>query len=135
MMKRLAGATAVLLMALAIASPAMAAPNTASTSFVAGDAVSGDTLPVTFVVFGTAPVVPYEYALQNTCVYPVKTYGNYTLGQHDDITSWTDMDSHGNPQVTVPVYLQSVPSGSKCKVSLMRNNTTVKGSIASYTVL
>jgi hypothetical protein len=134
-MKRLAAAATVLLLALAIASQAGAAPNTASTYLQPPGPHAGSTLYVTFTVYGTTPVVPYEYALQNTCVYPSKTWGNYTLGQHDDIASWTDKDADGNPQTTMPVYLQSVPEGSKCRVSLMRNNTIVKGSTQSYTVL
>jgi hypothetical protein len=42
--------------------------------------------------------------------------------------AWTDQDPFGNPQVTMPVYLLSVPSGSSCRVSLVKNNTVVKGS-------
>jgi hypothetical protein len=110
----------------------VAAPNTATTTI--GTPTAGATLNVTFTVFGSIPVVPYEYALQNTCVYPPKTFGHFTLGQRDDIVTWTDQDAFGNPRVTMPVYLQSVPAGSTCKVSLMDNNTVVKGSTKSYTV-
>ena len=42
------------------------------------------------------------------------------------------LDSNGNPQVTMPVYLQSVPAGASCKVTLVRNNTVLKGSAKSY---
>ena len=128
-MKRLV-ATIVVLVALIAVSAAGAGPNTASTALV-GTPTSGQTLYVTFTVFGSAPVVPYEYALQNTCAYPK---GHFTLGQHDDIVAWTDQDVNGNPQVTMPVYLQSVPAGANCKVSLVKNNTVVKGSAVSYTV-
>ena len=31
----------------------------------------------------------------------------------------------------MPVYLQSIPEGSKCKVFLMRGNTQLKGSVSS----
>jgi hypothetical protein len=34
----------------------------------------------------------------------------------------------------VTVNLQPVPEGSACKVSIVRNNTTVKGSTTAYTV-
>jgi hypothetical protein len=34
----------------------------------------------------------------------------------------------------MPVYLQSVPAGASCKVSLVANNTVVKGSTTSYIV-
>jgi len=121
---------AALLIALATVSGASAQPNTATTELLSAP-TSGETLDVRFTVFGNTPVVPYEYALQNTCAYPK---GHFTLGQHDDIVFWTDQDADGNPRVTMPVYLQSVPSGSSCKVSLVRNNTAVKGSTVSYTV-
>ena len=78
--------------------------------------------------------MPYAYALQNTCVYPVKLFGHYTLGQHDDIATSTSQGPNGEPRVTMPVYLESVPAGSACKVSLVQNNTIVKGSTVSYTV-
>lgn len=130
MVKRLVALAGALLIALATASSASAQPNTASTT-LGGTPTAGDTLYVTFTVFGSTPVVPYEYALQNTCAYPK---GHFTLGQHDDIVYWTAQDADGNPQVTMPVYLQSVPSGASCKVSLVRNNTAVKGSTVAYTV-
>jgi len=131
-MKTLISFAAVVLLALATAVTASAQPNTANT--VLGDPTpsTGTTLDVTFTVFGTTPVVPYEYALQNVCI--TKKGGSFTIGQHDDIVYWTNQDSGGNPQVTMPVYLQSVPAGSACKVSLVKNNTNVKGSTVSYTV-
>jgi hypothetical protein len=128
-MKKLVSLAAVAAMALVCAN-AGAAPNSAST-VLGGTPTSGQTLDVTFTVFGTTPVVPYEYALQNTCSYPK---GGFKQGQHDDIVYWTDQDPNGNPMVTMPVYLQSVPSGASCRVSLMRNNTAVKGSTVNYTV-
>ncbi|HEU5244579.1 MAG TPA: hypothetical protein VFU33_09270, partial [Gaiellaceae bacterium] len=95
---------------------------------------SGATLDVRFTVFGGTPVVPYEYALQNVCITPNQKGGSFTIGQHDPIVYWTDQDAQGDPQVTMPVYLESVPAGSSCKVSLVRNNTVVKGSTVAYTV-
>ena len=77
------------------------------------------------------PVVPYEYAIQNECDLPGKA--GSTL-QRDDIVYWTSEDSNGDPHVTLPVHLQSISAGSKCKVFLVRNNTVVKGSTTSYTV-
>jgi hypothetical protein len=35
----------------------------------------------------------------------------------------------------MPVYLQSIPAGTSCKVFLMRGNNQVKGSVTTYTVL
>ena len=78
--------------------------------------------------------MPFEYAIDNVCVYPAKPFGHYTLGQHDAIVTWTDVDPSGKPQVTMPVYLQSVPPGSTCKVSLTEGNVVVKGSTVSYSV-
>ena len=129
-MKALATLAIIVLTAIA-AAPAGAQPNSASTQLLSSPQ-SGTTLSVRFTVFGTTPVVPFEYALQNTCAYPK---GHFTLGQHDDIVYWTDHDADGNPQVTMPVYLQSVPAGATCKVALVRNNTVVKGSAVSYSVL
>jgi hypothetical protein len=128
-MKKLTTLVAIAAAAVA-AAPAGAAPNSATTQLL-DPAQSGQTMRVTFTVFGTTPTVPYEYALQNTCAYPK---GGFKLGQRDDIVTWTDQDANGNPQVTMPVYLQSVPAGASCKVALMRNNTAVKGSAVSYTV-
>jgi hypothetical protein len=130
-MKTLAALATVLLVALATAAAAGAQPNTASTALSDPNPASGTTLYVTFTVFGDAPVVPYDYALQNTCAYPK---GHFTLGQHDDIATWTDQGPGGVPQVTLPVYLESVPAGAACKVSLVKNNTIVKGSTQAYTV-
>jgi hypothetical protein len=129
-MKTLATLAAVVVAALA-AAPAGAQPNSASTDLLNNTPTTGTTLYVKFTVFGTTPVVPYEYALQNTCAYPK---GHFTLGQRDDIVYWTDQDADGNPQVTMPVYLQSVPAGASCTVSLVKNNTAVKGSAVSYVV-
>lgn len=130
-MKNRVAITAVVLVALALVTAAGAGTTTATTSWGTQVPTSGQTLYVTFVIFTTAPVVPYEYALQNTCAYP---QGHFTLGQRDDITAWTDTDPAGNPQVTMPVYLQSVPADAVCKVSLVSKNTVVKGSTQTYTV-
>jgi hypothetical protein len=136
-MRSLAILAATAATALAVAAAAGAAPNTASTApanIPGNTPTAGNTFYVTFTVFGTHPVVPYEYTLDNVCVYPPKLYGHYTLGQRDAIVYWTDTDASGNPQVTMPVYLQSVPSGSACRVQLLENNTVVKGSTYQYTV-
>jgi hypothetical protein len=132
-MRILAALAAIVLAALIAVAGAGAMQNTATT-VLDNAPTSGQTLDVTFTVFGSQPVVPYEYALENTCVYPPKLGGHFTLGQHDAVAAWTATDPSGNPQVTLPVYLQSVPSGSSCRVSLLDNNTVVKGSTVGYTV-
>lgn len=131
-MKRLTAVATGITVALLVVAPVSAAPNTASVALSDDTPSTGTTLYVRFEVFGNTPVVPYEYALQNTCAYPK---GHFTLGQHDDIVYWTDTDLNGHPDVTMPVYLQSVPINASCRVSLVRNNTVVKGSLKSYTVV
>jgi hypothetical protein len=134
-MKTLAGLATTILLALGAATAAAAPSTTASTS-LGGAPTSGQTLAVTFTLFTTKPVVPYEYALENVCI-TTRSAGHYTIGQHDEIVTWTDTDDGtptGNPQVTMPVYLQSVPTGSSCRVSLVTSTTAVKGSTMEYTV-
>jgi hypothetical protein len=132
-MRTLAAFAAVVLAVLIAAAGAGAMQNSATTT-LGNTPTSGQTLNVTFTVFGSQPVVPYEFALQNTCVYPPKLGGHFTLGQQDAVVAWTATDASGNPQVTMPVYLQSVPGGSSCRVSLLDNNTVVKGSTVAYAV-
>ena len=122
---------ATALVSLLAVSAAGAQPNSATTDLLTTP-TAGETLMVEFEVSGTTPVVPYEYALQNTCNLKG---GHFTLGQTDDIVYWSDTDTDGNPDVIMPVYLQSVPAGAGCRVSLVSNNTVIKGSSASYTVV
>src|SRR3954454_15453195 len=129
-MKRWIALASIVSVALAIVASAGARPNSATVQLL-GPPVAGDTLFVKFEVAGGTPVVPFEYALQNTCALKG---GHFTLGQTDDIVYWSDTDTDGNPDVIMPVYLQSVPVGAACRVSLIANNTVVKGSSASYTV-
>jgi hypothetical protein len=129
-MKTPAALAAFVLLALAAAATAGAGQNQATTTLDPQHPSAGQTLLVTFDVTGSTPVVPYEYALQNVCAYPK---AHFTLGQTDPIVYWTATGPNGAAEVTMPVYLQSVPAGSSCKVSLVRNNTAVKGSTASYT--
>jgi hypothetical protein len=91
---------------------------------------SGTTANATFTVFGTIPVVPYEYALDNVCSMK---QGNFRLGQRDAIVYWSQ-DPAGNPFATMPVYLETVPSGATCRIQLIHNNTVVKGSTFEYSV-
>lgn len=130
-MKRSISVLAGLGLALTLAGTAVAAPTTGAT-VLTNAPVSGTTLYVDASVHSITPVVPYEYAIQNECGIAGKP--GYTL-QRDDIVYWTSQDAAGDPHVTMPIYLQSVPSGSKCKVFLVRNGTvTVKGSTTSYAV-
>jgi len=128
-MKRTSAIATGLLAALIIAAPASAGPITGDTELL-GPPIAGTTVDVDVSVDSVIPVVPYEYAIQNECSLPDR--GGRTI-QRDDIVYWTFEDD-GVPHAVMPVYLQSIPEGSKCKVLLMRNNTQVKGSVTSYTV-
>jgi hypothetical protein len=129
-MKRSTAIATGILAALIAATPASAGPVTGDTNLL-DPPVTGTTVDVEASVDSVIPVVPYEYAIQNECSLPNK--GGRTI-QRDDIVYWT-YEEDGVPHAVMPVYLQSIPAGSKCKVFLMRNNTQVKGSVESYTVL
>ena len=128
-MRRLAILAAAALVALGAASAASAGQNTGTTTLVNPPPTSGQTLYVTFTVSGGTPVVPYEYALDNVCAMK---QGDFKLGQHDAIVYWDSVG--GVPTVTMPVYLQSVPTGATCRIQLTHNNTVVKGTTVQYTV-
>ena len=139
-MKRFTWIVAGPVLALGLASFAMAGgppvtgqvvpgidPDTGTTS----SPVSGGTFYVDATVHSNIPVVPYEYAIRNECGIAGKP--GYSI-QQDDIVSWTS-GTLTDPHVTMPIYLQTVGVGSKCKVFLVRNgNVVVKGSTTSYTV-
>jgi hypothetical protein len=137
-MKRLIAGAAAVLLALALAGPVAAVPTSGKVvkgidpgTGLTSQPVSGATFYVDASVHSITPVVPYEYAIRNECGVPGKPGSS---AQQDDIVTWTSEDGNGDPHVTLPIYLQSVPSGSKCKVFLVRNgNVVVKGSTLSYT--
>lgn len=129
-MKRSIAVTLALVAALAAAVPANAGPLYTGDTSIPVSQPSGSTLLVDAVVFSDGPVVPYEIAIQNECQLPNR--GARTV-QRDDIVEWVDTaDSY--PHTVMPIYLQSIPQGSKCKVFLVRGNTQLKGSVTSYTV-
>jgi hypothetical protein len=93
--------------------------------------ISGATFHVDATVHSNIPIVANEYAIRNECGIAGKP--GYSI-QEDNIIYWTS-GTATDPHVTMPIYLQSVANGSKCKVFLVRNgNVTVKGSTYSYTV-
>lgn len=131
-MKRSMSVLAAVVLSLAMAGGAVAGPPTTGNTSLLGAPTSGQTLLVDASVHSTAPVVPYEYAIRNECGIAGKPGSS---AQQDDIVTWTSEDGNGDPHVTMPIYLQTVPVGSKCKVFLVRNgNVVVKGSTSSYTV-
>jgi len=137
-MKRFMSIVAGLVLVLAVVGAASAAPWTGKVvpGFIPGTTtvsspMSGETFYVDATVHSNTPIVPYEYAIRNECGIAGKP--GYSI-QQDDIVNWTSgtaTDRH----VTMPIYLQSVASNSKCKVFLVRNgNVSVKGSTYSYVV-
>jgi hypothetical protein len=129
-MRRFTAIATGVLAAVVLAAPVGAAGPISGDSALAGDPVTGTTLDVDLWIDSIVPVVPFEYSIQNECSLPNK--GGRTI-QRDDIVYWEDVDG-GLPHAVMPVYLQSIPEGSKCKVFLMRGNVQVKGSVTSYTV-
>jgi len=129
-MRKLTAIATGALVALIVASPVSAGPITGDTELL-GPPVTGATLDVEVSIDSVIPVVPFEYAIQNECNLGSK--GGRTV-QRDDIVYWT-FEEDGTPHAVMPVYLQSIPAGTSCKVLLMRGNNQVKGSVESYTVL
>ena len=129
-MKRSVAAAAGLLAAVLVAGTASAGPLYTGHTELQGAPTSGATLDVEVSVTSAGPVVPYEFQIQNECQLPNK--GARTV-QRDDIVEWVyEVDQV--PHTIMPVYLQSIPAGSKCKVFLTRGNVQLKGSVSSYTV-
>lgn len=128
-MKRVIPIIAAGLLALVAALPVSAGP-TSGTTEVPSPQTAGTTMVVTLTIDSIAPVVPFEYAVQNECSWGRKATS--TSYQRDDIIDWT-IDADGLPSTTMPIYLQSIPAGARCKVFMMRGSTQVKGSATSYT--
>ena len=132
-MKRSIIVATSVLAALALAAPVGAAGPISGRTIVPPDPqATGTTISVEAVieVADVIPVVPFEYAIQNECSLPNR--GGRTI-QRDDIVYWID-EAGGFPHTVMPIYLQSIPEGSKCKAFLMRGNVQVKGSVSSYVV-
>ena len=131
MKRRTSAITSGLLLAgLLLAAPVSAGPlYTGTTDLQGASAMSGTTLWVEVSVHSAGPVVPYEFQIQNECTLP----GRVRTVQRDDITAWVYVDG-GDPTAQMPVYLQAIPAGAKCKVYLTRGNVQLKGSVTSYAV-
>lgn len=128
-MKRTIPIIAGALLALVAALPVSAGP-TSGTTVVPAPQTAGTTMVVTVTIDSIAPVVPFEYAIQNECSWGRKATA--TSYQRDDIIDWT-IDANGLASTTMPIHLQSIPAGARCKVFMMRGSTQVKGSVTSYT--
>ena len=130
MKRSTAVATGLLAAALLGAGPASAGPLYTGSTELLGAPTAGTTLEVEVAVTSQGPVVPYEFQIQNECQLPQR--GGRTV-QRDDIVEWVyEVDQV--PHAVMPVHLQSIPAGSKCKVFLTRGNVTLKGSATSYVV-
>jgi hypothetical protein len=133
-MKLVIAFVAAVFLALAASATAMAGTPSGATTPLAPGPISGTTLSVDASVKDSVfPAVPFGYAIQNECFFSGRTSGRPDAIQHDDIVYWTSFDANGAHAI-MPVYLQSIPAGSACKVFLVKNNTVVKGSTTSYKV-
>lgn len=128
-MRRTIAIPSGLLAVLLLASTVSAGPLYTGTTDLQGAPASGTTLWVEVSVHSSGPVVPYEFQIQNECSLP----GHVRTVQRDDIATWVYVDG-GDPTTQMPVYLQAIPRGAKCKVFLTRGNVQLKGSVSSYTV-
>lgn len=129
-MKRSSAVAAGFLVALLVAGTVSAGPLYTGATDLLDPPVAGTTVDVDVSITSVGPVVAYEFQIQNECQLPNK--GARTV-QRDDIVYWT-FHEDGVPHATMPVNLQSIPAGSKCKVFLTRGNVQVKGSVTSYTI-
>ena len=129
-MRRTTAIVGATLLSLALAGSTLAGPLYTGDTELLGAPTSGETLNVEVSVTSEGPVVPYEFQIQNECQLPNK--GGRTV-QRDDIVTWV-FEEDSDPHTVMPVYLQSIPAGSKCKVFLTRGNVQLKGSVESYTV-
>jgi hypothetical protein len=119
-----------MLAGLLVAAPVAAGPLYTGTTDLQGvSPTTGTTIWVEVSVHSAGPVVPYEFQIQNECTLP----GHVRTVQRDDIVTWVYVDG-GDPTTQMPVYLQAIPSGAKCKVFLTRGNVQLKGSVTSYSV-
>jgi hypothetical protein len=129
-MNRTVAIAAGLLGALLLAAPVSAGPLYTGDTELQGVATSGTTLLVEVSVTSEGPVVPYEFQIQNECQLPNR--GGRTV-QRDNIVEWV-YEEDAAPHTLMPVHLQAIPAGSKCKVFLARGNVQLKGSVTSFTV-
>ena len=135
-MKRVSAFAGLVLLLTGVPATAMAGPATGSTDLL-GAALAGSSVNVEVEVISTTPVVAYEYSVVNQCWFTGKASGPSDSYQRDDIVDWvySTPPPHGSvPQAIMALDLTSVPAGATCKVSLVKNNTLVKGSVTKYTV-
>jgi hypothetical protein len=133
-MKRFVAAILASMLALSAVSTASAGTGT-GTTILLGPAVAGSSVDVDASALSDIPVVPYEYSIRNECNFAGRTNGQPDSTQTDSIVNWLYSDPTNTiPHAIMPLYFTKIPTGSFCKVFLLRNNQVVKGSVTSYTV-
>ncbi len=131
MRRRLAALAGGALLCLAGAGPAAAAAVRGTT--VVGPAISGTAAAVTASITSSTPIAPYEFSIENRCWFSGLFSGHFDSSERFDIAGpWYDLG--GVPTTTVGVNLNDVPATAACRVSILRGNTSVRGSTTSYTV-
>ena len=113
--------------------PASAGPTSGST-VLSGPAVGGGEVTVRATIGGVYPVVSYDYALLNQCWFSGRYAGRYDSSEtYPLLGPWYDAGNGGAYSDEV-VNLNSVPSGSVCRVSVVRGGPTIKGTTTAYAV-
>ena len=128
----------VVVAALVFGTSATAIAGTASgTTELLATPTAGSSVDVDVSVVSDAPVVAYEYSIQNECYFSGKAKGKPDSYQNDPIVNWVYSSPPPNgdvPHAIMAVNLVSIPAGSACKVFIVKNNTLVKESTTIYTV-
>ena len=140
-MKLIAVVAATVILALGTVPLVAAAPAKGTTAILGahggtydGAAHANTPTDVDVSITGGAPIVPYEYSVLNLCWFSGRTNGpSDSYERFDLIGPWFDVG--GTAHTTVTVNNNPVPAGAACKVSIAHNNTAVKGSTTSYTVV
>ncbi len=129
----ISAATAALVgVGLVGAGPASAGPASGDTDLL-GAAVGGQEVDVGVTLRGVYPVVAYEFVLENRCWFKGRYSGHYDSAEtYPLLGPWFDAGGASYSEETV--NLNDVPSGSVCKVSILRGTSPVKGSTTSYSV-
>ena len=131
-MKLLLTAAAGAVLAIASVSAAIAGPASGTTTLL-GPALEDTPVDVDVSLTTTSPIVPYEYSIVNQCWFDGSINGHYdSYERHDLIGPWFTIG--GTPHTTATINLQLVPAESRCKVYVVKNNTTVKGTTTIYDV-
>ena len=133
-MKAIAVIATAVVLALNLVSVASAAPASGTTT-LQGTAHPNQPVDVLVSIVSDAPIVPYQYSVENRCWFSGRYAGHFDSYERFDLLGPWFAGPGGSAQTTVTINLQPVPLGAACKVSIVQNNTTVKGSTTSYSVV